>query len=102
MVKSMSLDMSQVKKILGTYIIDNYGLVFKLRKLDLDGNYWRAIFGYQHMALGKYVGDVGEIRVDAKSGKIIAAPSKEEVKSKVSEYQKKVEKALSLIKDGKL
>ncbi|MEM2144605.1 MAG: hypothetical protein QW279_04540 [Candidatus Jordarchaeaceae archaeon] len=98
----MSLDMSQVKKILGTYIIDNYGLVFKLRKLDLDGNYWKAIFGYQHMALGKYIGDVGEIRVDAKSGKIIAAPSKEEVKSKVSEYQKKVEKALSLIKDGKL
>jgi hypothetical protein len=98
----MSLDMSQVKKILGTYIIDNYGLVFKLRKLDLDGGYWKAIFGYQHMALGKYIGDVGEIRVDAKSGKIISAPSKEEVKSKVSEYQKKVEKALSLIKDGKL
>lgn len=102
MVNSMSLDVSQVKKILGTYIVDNYGLVFKLRKLDLDGNYWKAIFGYQHMALGKYIGDVGEIRVDAKSGKVIAAPSKEEVKSRVSEYQKKVEKALSLIKDGKL
>ncbi|MEM3586625.1 MAG: hypothetical protein QXO71_04810 [Candidatus Jordarchaeaceae archaeon] len=98
----MSLDASQVKKILGTYIVDNYGLVFKLRKLDLDGSYWRAIFGYQHMALGKYIGDVGEIRVDAKSVRVIAAPSKEEVKSKVSEYQKKVEKALSLIKDGKI
>lgn len=98
----MSIDMLQVKKILGTYIVDNYGLVFKLRKLDLDGGYWKAIFGYQHMALGKYIGDVGEIRVDAKSGKIIAAPSKEEVRSKVSEYQKRVEKALNLIKDGKV
>nr|MDO8081994.1 hypothetical protein [Candidatus Freyarchaeota archaeon] len=98
----MPIDISQVKKILGTYIVDNYGLVFKLRKLDLDGGYWKAIFGYQHMALGKYIGDVGEIRIDAKSGKVIAAPSKEEVKSKVSEYQKKVEKALNLIKDGKL
>jgi len=102
MVNFMPIDISQVKKILGTYIVDNYGLVFKLRKLDLDGGYWKAIFGYQHMALGKYIGDVGEIRIDAKSGKVIAAPSKEEVKSKVSEYQKKVEKALNLIKDGKL
>ncbi|WXG40486.1 MAG: hypothetical protein WED07_06680 [Candidatus Freyarchaeum deiterrae] len=98
----MPIDMSQVKKILGTHIIDNYGLVFRLRKLDLDGGYWKAIFGYQHMALGKYIGDVGEIRVDAKTGKVIAAPSKEEVRSKVLDYQKKVERALNLIREGKV
>jgi hypothetical protein len=98
----MPITENLVKKILGTYIVDNYGIVFKLRKLNLDGGYWKAIFGYQHMALEKYIGDVGEIRVDAKSGKIVAAPSKEEVKKKVLEYQKKVEKALNLVKEGKI
>ena len=98
----MPLDISQVKRILGTYIVDNYGLVFRVCKLDLDGGYWKAIFGYQHMALGKYIGDVGEIKVDAKTGKVVAAPSKEEVRSKVLDYQKKVEKALNLIREGKV
>jgi hypothetical protein len=98
----MPIDVNLVKKILGSYIVDNYGIVFKLRKLDLDGGYWKAIFGYKHMALGKYIGDVGEIKVDAKTGKVVSAPSKEEVRSKVFEYQKKVEKALNLVKEGKI
>lgn len=98
----MSIDISQVKKILGSYIVDNYGIVFRLRKLDRDGGYWKAVFGYQHMALGKYIGDVGEIRVDAETGKVVAAPSKEDVRGKVFEYQKKLDKALDLIKDGKI
>lgn len=102
MVNFMSIDVSQVKKILGTYIVENYGIVFKLHKLDLDGDYWKAVFGYQHMALGKYIGDVGEIKVDAKTGKIVAAPSKEQVRGKVFEYQKKLDKALDLIKNGKI
>ncbi len=102
MVNFMSIETAQVKKILGSYIVDNYGVVFKLRKLDLDGGYWKAIFGYQHMALGKYIGDVGEIRLDAKSGKIVAAPSQKDVKSKILEYQKKLDRALDLIKDGKI
>ncbi|MGQ9720287.1 MAG: hypothetical protein ACUVXA_03075 [Candidatus Jordarchaeum sp.] len=98
----MSIDVSQVKKILGSFIIDNYGIVFKLRKLDLEANHWKAVFGYQHMALGKYIGDVGEIKVDAESGKIVSAPNQDDVKRKVREYQKKLDKALDLIKDGKI
>ncbi|MEX2724282.1 MAG: hypothetical protein Q6366_010325 [Candidatus Freyarchaeota archaeon] len=98
----MPIEASDVKKIIGTYIVDNYGLVFKLRKLYLDEGYWKAIFGYQHIALGKYIGDVGEIIVNAENGKIVAAPSKEEVRNKVLKYNKKVEKALDLIKDGKI
>ncbi len=98
----MSVDISLVKKILGTYIVDNYGIVFKLRKLDLEGDYWRAVFGYQHMALGRYIGDIGEIRVDAKTGEIVAAPSREDVRGKVLEYQRKIDKAMNMIKEGKI
>ncbi|MHA1580551.1 MAG: hypothetical protein ACTSUQ_13125 [Candidatus Freyarchaeota archaeon] len=98
----MSVDISLIKKILGTYIVDNYGVVFKLRKLDLEGDYWRAVFGYQHMALGKYIGDIGEIRVDAKTGEIVAAPSRENVRGKVLEYQRKIDKAMNMIKEGKI
>jgi len=98
----MSVDISLVKKILGTYIVDNYGIVFKLRKLDLEGDCWRAVFGYQHMALGRYIGDIGEIRVDAKTGEIVAAPSREDVRGKVLEYQRKIDKAMNMIKEGKI
>ncbi|MEX2707322.1 MAG: hypothetical protein Q6352_019020 [Candidatus Freyrarchaeum guaymaensis] len=98
----MSVDISLVKKILGTYIVDNYGIVFKLRKLDLEGDYWRAVFGYQHMALGRYIGDIGEIRVDAKTGEIVAAPSREDVRGKILEYQRKIDKAMNMIKEGKI
>ncbi|MHA1208166.1 MAG: hypothetical protein ACTSSA_00170 [Candidatus Freyarchaeota archaeon] len=98
----MSVDISLVKKILGTYIVDNYGIVFKLRKLDLEGDYWRAVFGYQHTALGRYIGDIGEIRVDAKTGEIVAAPSREDVRGKVLEYQRKIDKAMNMIKEGKI
>ena len=98
----MSVDISLVKKILGTYIVDNYGIVFKLRKLDLEGDYWRAVFGYQHMALGRYIGDIGEIRVDAKTGEIVAAPSRDDVRGKVLEYQRKIDKAMNMIKEGKI